>query len=244
MNDMNSIAYGDDTNGPEEMSLAYKQRYLPKRERWERDRDLREIARLYVRGYKRTEITEIINKQYPPEKQLTHRTIEVDLQQLLQEWRADAVREIAEKHAEQLGKLQEVEKELWLAWEKSKEIREVIITEAVGGGGGKQSEGAPIGRRHRVQTRREQAIGDPRYLEGVMKVIEQRSKLLGLNQPEKLEITAIKEMRNEELEELIRTTSEAITVLAANTYAASAELAGEVSYRLEGGTTQGDNAPG
>lgn len=209
-----------------------------KRTEEERARDRALMADMFARGYKTSEIVKLLNEQYPIEKQVSLRTIEADVTRLMMEWRAESVQNIAMEHAKQLLRLQAIERELWQAWDKSKGIKEIIITEAIAGGKD-DKDGNLAGKKRRVQTRREQNIGDPRYLEATMKVIEIRNKLLGLNQPERMEIEMIKGMSNDDLEKLIRTTSAAIDALAANTI--DAVYAGNSSDSLEGSAEAWNN---
>lgn len=175
--------------------------YAPKRTSLEKQKDMAKVAELYSRGFPISDILEIINEQYPPEKRISKRRIEADIQELTRKWQAESLRSISELRAEQLEKLRQVEQELWQAWEKSKEMREIITSEL--STGGIEDAGAG-GSRRKVQTRREQQVGDPRYLQGILEVVDRRTKLLGLNEPQKVQLSVIQEMKDDELENLIR----------------------------------------
>jgi hypothetical protein len=171
-----------------------------KRTRGEKERDMGIITRLYLQGYNQTQIHEKINEQYPLERRISLRRISYDIQEIVQEWHDSSTRELSQFRSEQLQKLDAAEREFWEAWEKSKDVKETTTTEATSGG----TDESPLGRRTKVQRRREQQVGDPRFLDGVLKVIDYRSKLLGLNEPVRVQLSMIQSMRDEELEQLIK----------------------------------------
>ena len=141
----------------------------PKRTKIQRENDLPEIAREYVRGCNLREIAEGLagRRSYT----LSIATISRDVATVISRWRAEAVGDVAEHKARELARLHEVEREAWIAWEQSKQpaTRELAETITDAGAG-----------RDRFQTVKE-TKPDPRYLQIVQAAVAARSKLLGLD---------------------------------------------------------------
>ena len=72
-------------------------------------------------------------------------------------------------------------REYWQAWIRSTEDKEATLTEKVE---------ATTTTRSKAQIRKEGQAGDPRFLAGVQWCIERRCKLIGLDAPEKHDITS------------------------------------------------------
>ncbi|MEW5724777.1 MAG: hypothetical protein AB1896_16815 [Thermodesulfobacteriota bacterium] len=143
----------------------------PKRTRAQIERDRADIARLYLKGWTQQAITEWVCKTYYTERFLTRQAIAKDLVAIQKEWRESTLRDFDEAKAKELAKLDELERTMWTAWERS--LGEVT-TRTVQQGRGEDT----------VRTiRTEERQGDPRFLEGIMKCIERRCKLLGFDAP-------------------------------------------------------------
>ncbi len=81
------------------------------------------------------------------------------------------------KKAEELAKIDALERTYWKAWRRSCKDREVQTAEKVTGDTA----------RSKAATRREGQSGNPAFLAGVERCIDRRCKLLGLDAPRKLE---------------------------------------------------------
>ena len=100
-----------------------------------------------------------------------------DLKWLRKQWLESSVANISEIIAKELAKIDNLEKEYWEAWQKSKEDFEK--------------------KRKKYQNRElkelinEEVIvqGDPRFLQGVERCIKRRCEVLGLDKPQKLDHT-------------------------------------------------------
>lgn len=101
-----------------------------------------------------------------------------DMEAIRQTWldRATINRELL--IAAELNKLDVIEKEAWWAWERSKGRREETQTERVDGRSS----------RAKVSVKTHDRDGDPRFLEVIRACIEDRRKLLGLDEPTKIDI--------------------------------------------------------
>lgn len=137
----------------------------------EKARDAQQIAALYLQGYSQTEIAARLN--------LGVATVCRDLKPYHERWQEEARRDIATRKAEQLAQLDQLLREYWEAWERSKAPRKVSTVSKAAGGNGDGS----------ATVRSEERTGDPRFLEGVRWCMERRAKLLGLDAPTRTEHT-------------------------------------------------------
>jgi hypothetical protein len=125
------------------------------------------IANLFLRGVKRQE-------ELARQVGVNRSTVSRDLKVLNQRWKEAAVHDLDAAKAQELERIDQLEREYWEAWEKSKQAHETTTTE--------QTTGA-AGERLRAGVRKVEQTGDPRYLEGVRWCIARRCALLGLDAP-------------------------------------------------------------
>lgn len=100
---------------------------------------------------------------------LSRQQITYDLKVIQDRWKHDTAMDLDALKIEQLAKIDEVERQHWLSWEKSCQDKEVTYTERDATG------------QTRASVRREKQAGDPRFLDGILKCIERRCRLLGLD---------------------------------------------------------------
>lgn len=129
-----------------------------------------QIATRYLRGETQAGIAADLG--------IDQATVSRDLVAVRAAWLASSVRDFDTAVAQELAKIDEIESEYWQAWERSKMPKEATLTEKVEG---KDS-------RSRARVQREHRDGNPAYLDGVLKCIERRCKLLGLDAPERFVI--------------------------------------------------------
>ena len=129
-----------------------------------------QVADLFLRGVKRqTELGQRIG--------VNRSTISRDLRVLNDRWKESGVRDLDAAKGQELDRLDQLEREAWQAWEKSKGAHETTTTEQTSTGAGERVKAA---------IRKDEQCGDPRYLAVLQWCIEQRCKLLGLNAPHKI----------------------------------------------------------
>lgn len=145
-----------------------------KRKRRQREADLPEIARLWARGLSLQEIASEISKNRP--YSLSFQTISKDVRTNIERWKESIIADVGEMRAGELARINQIEREAWEAWEKSKQIAERKITGRKTG----SHEGTV------AQLIQEAQCGDPRYLDKVQWCISKRCELLGLNAPQKI----------------------------------------------------------
>ena len=122
-----------------------------------------EVAALYLTGKYQTDIARLVGCS---QQQVSH-----DLKAVQREWLASSIRDFDTVKSEQLAKIDAVERAAWGAWERSCQPREITVQEVVDG----------ETRTKKVTLRKEQQVGDPRFLERIQKCIDQRCDILGIS---------------------------------------------------------------
>jgi predicted XRE-type DNA-binding protein len=153
------------------LSVAAKKRTL-----FERERDLERVTDLHCRGLSQRAIAEQLQVSQPQ--------IAYDMKRLQKRWQESAQEKLERYKAEQLARIDHVERIAWEAWERSCQDAETTSVKLVEGRTDKQGQPLPD-LRTSAQVTKGQA-GDPRFLERVGWCIERRCKILGLDAPTKL----------------------------------------------------------
>ncbi len=102
-----------------------------------------------------------------------------DLNVIRGRWRRSALLDFDARQALELAKVDELERVYWQAWERSRQTRETTSTKKVDGKEAKIE----------AAMSRQQLLGDPRFLAGVQWCIERRCKLLGIDAPERRQVS-------------------------------------------------------
>lgn len=134
-----------------------------------------DVARRYLQGEHQPAIARALHVSQPQ--------ISQDLKVLRQAWLASALRDFDALKAEQLAKVDEVERAAWAGWARSQEDREITFTQAREGGDlvidGQRH---PRSAQRTANVRKEGQAGDPRFLQTIQKCIDQRCAILGLGE--------------------------------------------------------------
>lgn len=150
------------------------------------------IAGLYKRGYSYREIREEVMARLDLQS-YSLRTVHKDVQQLLEEWRETRLENIDHAVQLELERTDEIIKEAWQAWEKSKADYEkkVARQQGIPGSSNGESDSSDGVVTTKLEQLREEVVccGDVRYLDVIHKNLVERRKLLGLYSPEKKEIS-------------------------------------------------------
>jgi hypothetical protein len=139
---------------------------LKKRTNFERERDLERITEMYLRGKFQSEIAEVM--------EVSQGQISYDLTIIKKRWQESSLVNWDEARQRELARIDELERTYWSAWEASKTERTKARQE-------KNNAGATV----KASMEKEQRDGNPAFLDGVMKCITERCKILGLNAPTK-----------------------------------------------------------
>lgn len=150
----------------------------PKRTPFQHERDLVLIAELYLRGRRQVDIAEQVNCQVEyvavgltvTQSQISH-----DIKKLHDRWVKKSMDSIDNVKARELARLDELELEYWESWQQSKKKQIVMVN-----GQALKVDGEYI---------YENPVGEPRFLQGVERIIEQRRKVFGLDAPARTDLT-------------------------------------------------------
>lgn len=150
------------------------------------------VSRHYLEGKTQSQIARMLAEQ--TNRSVTQQQISYDLNALRTEWKQERLRNTDELVAEELAFLKRLEIMYFDEWYRSREnaedrstsLDEPVLTEATQGGGLKSA--GRVGRRRSSITTKER-LGAVQYLAGIHWCRERRAKLLGLDQPDKLDLT-------------------------------------------------------
>ena len=150
----------------------------PKRSLARKEADFNILADRYVMGVPQYEIAAEIG--------ISQGQVSQDIKKLLKRWEASQVQKIDVLKAEQLLRINKIEREAWDQWNKSKTTPRKVVTKSHSGSASK-----PTPEFARMSTTTEDAMGDPAYMGHIMWCVSERSKLLGLYAPKKIANTNI-----------------------------------------------------
>ena len=136
-------------------------------------RDRRRISDLYLQGWLQTDIAKEVG--------IDQSTVSRDIAFLQEEWQKSSLIDIDAKKAEELAKVDRLEREYWKAWDESCKAEETLRQEGV-------AIDKTVTPKKVVKTSKGQA-GDPRFLTGIQWCINKRCEIIGIDAPKKLEHT-------------------------------------------------------
>ena len=141
------------------------------------------VSDLYLKGWYQSQIA--------AELGFTQQQISKDLKAIHEQWIKENVHNIDILKQRELSKIDNMEREYWLAWEKSKEDYQQKIIKAKGTGA-KDPEGKQKVNAVENTTKNMIVYGDPRFLQGIQWCIERRCLIMGIDAPKKQDITIMK----------------------------------------------------
>jgi len=142
----------------------------------QRNQDIEYIAGEYLRGRYQSDIAKDLN--------ITQQQISYDLKEVRKRWLKSAVMDFDALKAKELAKIDALESELWSAWKNSQGVAKRKILAALSGvaeevlADAEDAAGVIEG-----AVNSEDVPGDPRFLQGILKCIERRCAILGLDAP-------------------------------------------------------------
>lgn len=146
-----------------------------------RTKNKHEAARRYLRGELQASIARELGT--------TQATISRWLSEIRKEWQKEAKSAIGEKIARELAKIDELEATFWKAWCASCGKRDNPLDEVAGiieDTREEESDNETLGKTEKTVKTTKHVTGNPAYLEGVLKCIDRRLKLLGADAPLKV----------------------------------------------------------
>jgi hypothetical protein len=131
----------------------------------------KKVTSLYLQGKFQDEIAKVVK--------VDRATVSRDLRSVQAEWLKSGVMDLNAAKARELAKLDEVERQAWDAWEKSRKDAETMeVTGTAQGGKGKPD---------KVKKITKGQAGDSRFLGIILDCVNRRCEILGLDAPKKLE---------------------------------------------------------
>lgn len=134
--------------------------------------DRAKIADMFLKSYSHRQITEQLNAQNP--YSLSAQQILRDIHVIISDWKTSTSALIDERMEQDLMKLEKIENEAWEAWDRSRGKK---ITKTA-----TESDGVKT-----KQIKEEQLIGEPKFLDLIRQVLQDRANLLGYMAPKKVD---------------------------------------------------------
>ena len=126
-----------------------------KRNKIQIEKDRREIAGYYLKGWGQYQIAEAMG--------YTQQQISYDLKAIREAWKQEMIGDFSEAKAKQLMKIDALEAEFWDQYQESKKRHDEDGTVFVG------TNGEPL-----------RLTGNPKFMEGILSCIKERNKVLGI----------------------------------------------------------------
>lgn len=139
------------------------------------ERDNLLVSNLYLKGISQSEIAERTG--------IDQATVSRTLKSLQSEWQSRSIMNIDERKRMELERIDLVEREAWVAWDKSKGKRTEQLTRSKGRPSKQDPTKMEMQPQIDVQNKQWESDGDPKYLSIVMQCVERRCKILGIDAP-------------------------------------------------------------
>ena len=161
-------------------------RATPKRSAAQREYDLLELSGLYLAGKTYQEMASYITTNRP--YSLSRSAIVNDIQMLHQRWIETQLLNVDEAKARELSRIDKLETAYWDGWDRSLKTQETFEAEKVEDTqpGAKGTTQKFI--KERSHKKEVTMVGDSRFLDGIGRCIEQRCRILGIHEPQKIEV--------------------------------------------------------
>ena len=154
------------------------------------------VAELRLHGYSYRQIQQEVMARLGLET-YSLGTVKKDVHRLLQEWREQRLSDTDEYVQHELAVIDDITREAWIAWNKSKTDKTQRAAKQRGVPGAKgDNEGDVVTTIMEQMTKELICYGDPRYLDVIHKQAQERRKLLGLYKPEKHEFNGTMSFEN------------------------------------------------
>jgi hypothetical protein len=152
---------------------------MPRRSKIQREKDLVQIERRYMRGESQTKIAQDVG--------VTQQQVSLDIKEIIKRWRAATTFDLDDLKRVELGKINNLEITYWEAWERSCEDAETKTAKLKGYANKDTKEIENLIPVEQTDQRKGQA-GDPSFLRGIQWCIEKRCEILGLDAPKTMNL--------------------------------------------------------
>lgn len=158
----------------------------PKRSKYQKERDRRILSQWMAMGKMDTmsqvevadQLREVTNSDYT----LSQQQISYDITLIKKRWEKEQIKNVQKAKMRESKKLDGIEREYLVGWERSKREKEKHKRKV------KNEEGE---RSKEVQVETEERVGDPRFLDGIVRVAKRRAKLWGYDAAQDMNIRSI-----------------------------------------------------
>nr|WP_293836721.1 helix-turn-helix domain-containing protein [uncultured Arsenicibacter sp.] len=140
-----------------------------------------QVATLYLKGWQQAAIAE--------ELDVTQSQISQDLKAIRENWKTGALIDFNEAKARELARLDLLEQTYWSAWERSLKPFKKKQTKMRGEVNMNDASQKQKAKNLETTEATEERVGDPKFLDGVLKCIQKRVDILGIDAPSKQELT-------------------------------------------------------
>ena len=135
------------------------------------------MADMYLRGKTQMQMLDAIIKER--DYTLTKQQISYDIKTIHKRWLQSSLVDYDQVKAKELARIDRLEQEYWDAWVRSRDDKEISVAS--------RTEGKDT--TTKTEVRKEGQTGNPRFLDGVLKCIEQRLKIFGLYAPTQYDVS-------------------------------------------------------
>ena len=135
----------------------------PQQKKFEIQDRRRIVAERYLRGQTQWQIARSL--------EVTQSTISDDIKAIRKEWRDAYLKDYEQLKDRELAKIDLMEREYLEAWERSKKERQYSRT---------RKRVARTGNADEAEVRKEQRDGNPKFMDGTLRCVEMRCRLLGM----------------------------------------------------------------
>lgn len=151
------------------------------RDKYEKERDREIVKDYYLKGYSFRKIADFVGQVVGNGYTLSFKTVATDVEAILQEWKERRIDDIHTLKIQEIEKINKLENTAWEAWEKS--ITNYEKTSK------KHKDSMKNGTSKELSKTDVITFGNPAYLQLINNCIERRCKILGVDAPEKKELT-------------------------------------------------------
>lgn len=140
-------------------------------------RDRAVVASLYLKGHTQRDIAQHLDEER--DYDYYRQKVNNDLKQIRKRWEQSALMDFHQRRAEEIARIDQLERKYWEAWEASKEEQEEYTRKV------EPDEDGDMTEAYRKQTVKDGEAGDASYLKGVQWCIDKRCEILGLDAPDR-----------------------------------------------------------
>lgn len=156
----------------------------------EKERDYHFITEMYLKRHSIRAIAKKLSDHVGKPNYLSYKAVHNDLKAIMQQWRDERLDDLDAAKTTELNAINKLENTYWEAWEKSIGDYERKSKKLKGSIGldrdGKQKSPSE----QEISTTEMISMGNPAYLAGIERCIERRCKILGIDAPQKMDVTS------------------------------------------------------